>query len=173
MSDAPRHDPLRPGGAAPRLRRFDGASLVVAAVLAVLAIVLFRDAARLPQEGGYAGMGPADTPRLVALGLALLAVWTAWEAFRAPAEPAPHQNVPPILWIVGGLGLQLVLLTSAGFSVAGGVLFACTAAAFGRRKLWITVPVGILFALVIFGIFALLLELSLPPGPLERLIFGI
>lgn len=161
MSEAP-----RPG------RRIDAAALAVAATLAALAVVLVWDAARLPEARGYSGMGPADTPRVVALGLGGLALWTLIEGIRRPAAPGPAQDLPPILWILGGLGLQLLLLKSAGFAIAGGLLFACTAAAFGRRRFWITLPLGIAFALAVFAVFGILLELSLPAGPLERLVFG-
>lgn len=159
----------RPGPA----RRMDPSGLAVAGGLILLAAVLVWDASRLPEARGYSGMGPADTPRVVALGLFLLGLWAAWEAFRAPDAPAPRQDIPAILWIVGGLGVQLVLLEAAGFSVASGLLFAAVAAAFGRRRLWFTIPIGILFALAVFGIFAMLLELSLPAGPLERLVFRV
>ena len=165
-------DVQRPGRAsAPR--RIDLSGLAVALGLLVLAAVLWWDASRIPTARGYAGMGPADTPRVIGAGLALLGLWAAWEAVRAPEAPAPRQDVPAIAWIVGGLGLQLILIRSAGFSIAGGLLFACVAAAFGRRKLWFTVPVGIAFALAVFGVFALLLQLSLPAGPLERLVFRV
>ncbi len=50
-------------------------------------------------------------------------------------------------WIVGGLVLQLLLLKPLGFSIATGLLFALTAAGFGKRKLWITIPVGIVLCL--------------------------
>lgn len=158
------------------LPRIDLAGLAVAGGLLALAAVLAWDASRVAARvtiaQNYAGMGPADTPRVVALGLALLGLWAAWEAVRAPEEPSPRQDVPALLWIVGGLGLQLLLLTLTGFSIASGVLFACVAAAFGRRKLWITIPVGIAFALAVFAVFALGLKLSLPAGPLEALLFG-
>lgn len=163
-------EPRHPSGVA---RRPDRAGIGIGLFLLILAAVLVWDAARLPPATGYSGMGPADTPRVVALGLALLGLWTMWEAFRAPAGPAPAQDVPPLLWIVGGLALQLVLVKSAGFSIAGGLLFACTAAAFGRRTLWVTIPIGIAVALAVFGVFGLLLDLSLPPGPLERLVFRL
>jgi putative tricarboxylic transport membrane protein len=75
------------------------------------------------------------------------------------------------VWIVGGLVAQMLLLKVAGFSIATGALFAATAAGFGRRKLWISFPVGIVFCLIVWLIFAGLLNLSLPAGPLERLFF--
>ena len=64
----------------------------------------------------------------------------------------------------------MLLLKTAGFSIATGVLFACAARGFGRGPLWMTVPVGIVFSLFAWVIFARGLQLSLPAGPLERLI---
>ena len=37
---------------------------------------------------------------------------------------------------------------------------------FGRRKLWVSLPVGIVFSFVIYIIFGRFLQLSLPAGPL-------
>ena len=54
--------------------------------------------------------------------------------------------------------------------IATGLLFAATARGFGRGPLWMTVPIGIVFAFVVWFIFAKGLQLSLPAGPLERLI---
>ena len=65
---------------------------------------------------------------------------------------------------------QMLFLRTVGFSVATGLLFAFTAAGFGRRKLWITIPVGIVLCLAVWLIFAGLLQLSLPAGPLEALL---
>ena len=161
------------GGAGQDRRRGpDLSTLAVALGLVALAVVLVVDAARLPAARGYAGMGPADTPRVIAAALAALGLWAGWDAWHAPEAPSPAQDVPALLWIVGGLGLQLVLIAPTGFSVAGGILFACVAAAFGRRRLWVTVPIGLAVALAIYAVFALLLRLSLPAGPLERLVFG-
>jgi putative tricarboxylic transport membrane protein len=41
--------------------------------------------------------------------------------------------------------------------------------AFGRGPLWRTIPIGIVFALVVWVIFAKGLDLTLPAGPLEKL----
>ena len=88
----------------------------------------------------------------------------------AAASPSASPSASaPILWIVGGLVLQLLLLKPAGFSIATGLLFAFTARGFGRGPLWLTIPVGIVFSLAVWLVFARLLMLSLPAGPLERL----
>ncbi|GAJ91960.1 hypothetical protein RRH01S_03_00280 [Rhizobium rhizogenes NBRC 13257] len=74
-----------------------------------------------------------------------------------------------MVWIVGGLAAQMLLLKPLGFSIATGLLFAATAAAFGKRKLWISIPLGIALCLGVWLIFSGLLQLSLPAGPLEHL----
>jgi putative tricarboxylic transport membrane protein len=78
----------------------------------------------------------------------------------------------PVLFILGGLALQLILLHPLGFSIASGLLFACTAAAFGKRNFALTIPIGVSFALVVYGVFDQLLKLNLPAGVPETLIFG-
>ena len=153
-------------------RRPDGAAFVIAAALAGFGLLLLWDASRIPDKAGYSGVGPGDIPRLIGWGLLALAAWTGLAAWRAEFDPRPKQQVGPLVWIVGGLAVQLALLNVAGFAIASGLLFACTAAAFGKRNLVLTVPVGIVFALLVYGVFDGLLKLNLPAGPLERLIFG-
>ena len=152
-------------------RRRDLAALVIAAGLAVIAGVMLWDSARLADLGGYSGVGPASVPRVVAFCLLGLAVWTAVEALRGDFPARPAQNPAPVLWIIAGLALQLLLLKLAGFSIATGILFACTAFAFGKRNLALTLPIGIGFAFVVWVVFSQLLMLHLPPGPLEHLVF--
>ena len=125
---------------------------------------------RLGDVAGYARIGPATVPKVIGAGLALLAVWTAVEAWRGDFPEREPQQHPPMLWIVAGLAAQMLLLNTVGFSVATGVLFGATAKAFGRGPLWFTIPVGIVISFVIWAIFARVLQLSLPAGPIERLI---
>ena len=155
-----------------RTRRPDGAAFFIAAGLAALGGLLIWDAARIPDLSGYAGIGPADVPRLIGWGVLGLSVWTVVDGLRGGFDPRPRQQPVPVFWILAGLVLQLVLLPFAGFSVASGLLFACTARGFGERRLILTVPVGIAFAAVIYGVFDRLLQLNLPAGPLELLVFG-
>lgn len=153
-------------------RRPDRAALFTAAALALLGIVIFWDSARLPADAGYSGIGPADVPRLIALCLVLLGLWTVIDGFRSPPDTPPAQEMGPVLWIIGGLGAQLVLLGIVGFSIATALLFASTARAFGYRRLLIALAVGLLACLAVYGLFDRLLQLNLPTGPLETAIFG-
>lgn len=152
-------------------RRPDRAALIIAVGLAVLGAVLLWDSARLADLGGYSGVGPASVPRVVGGCLILLAVWTSIEAWRGDFPARPRQQVGPVVWIIAGLAAQLLLLNVAGFSIATGVLFAFTARAFGKRKLAVTIPIGIVFAFVVWVVFSQLLMLHLPAGPLEHLFF--
>ena len=107
---------------------------------------------------------------LLAVLAAVLAVGHVVAAFRHGLPEREADRPGPMLWIVGGLVLQMLLLRPAGFSIATGLLFAFTAKGFGKGPLWFTVPLGIVVSLVIWLIFAGLLKLSLPAGPLEHLI---
>lgn len=153
----------------PRERRPDVAALVIAALLAVLAAVVFFETRAMPVSGQYARVGPTTMPYVVAGFLAALAVGHVVMAFRHGLPPREADRPGPMLWIVGGLVLQMLLLRPLGFAIATGLLFACAARGFGRGPLWFTVPLGIGLALVIWLVFAGLLKLSLPAGPLERL----
>ncbi|MFD1744345.1 tripartite tricarboxylate transporter TctB family protein [Rhizobium helianthi] len=150
-------------------RRPDWAALVIAAVLVALSATIFIDAARLREVTGYSPVGPATVPQWIAIALLLLAIWTVVAAFRGDFPERDRQEIKPVVWVIGGLAAQMLLLNTAGFSIATGVLFAATAAAFGKRKIWISLPVGIILCLVVWLIFAGLLQLSLPAGPLEHL----
>lgn len=153
-------------------RRPRWAAFVIAAGLAGLAALILVDAAGLKQDGGYAGVGPADVPRLIAYGLLALAALTVVSGVRGDLPKPPRQAPAPVLWILGGLLCQLTLLQVAGFVVSGAVLFGMTARGFGQRPLWKAVAVGLVLALLIYGVFDRLLKLNLPGGPLERLLFG-
>jgi putative tricarboxylic transport membrane protein len=158
---------------APRVheRRPDRAGVVIAAALALLAAVIAWQMGAMPVAGQYAQVGPTTLGYVVAFGLAALAAGTAVSAVRGGFPKRGADRAGPILWIVGGLALQMLLLKTAGFSIATGLLFALAARGFGRGPLWFTIPLGVAFSFVVWLIFAGLLQLSLPAGLLERLFF--
>ena len=150
-------------------RRPDRAALVIAAILAVVAVVIAWSTASHGAGANYARVGPTTFPYFIAAVFFGLSIWTAFEAVRGDFPEREHQEISPILWIVGGLVAQMLLLKVAGFAIATGLLFAATARAFGRGPLWQTIPIGLVLSFVIWIIFAKGLQLSLPAGPLEQL----
>jgi putative tricarboxylic transport membrane protein len=153
-------------------RRPDWAALAIGVVLALVALLMLWDTWRSTAGFSSDPIGPKGFPYLVGVCLLGLAAWTVVAALNGDFPEREHQQLPPMLWIVGGLAAQMLLLNPAGFSIATGLLFAATAYAFGKRKFWVTVPVGILFAFLVWILFAQGLKLALPSGPLERLFFG-
>ncbi|MBW6423690.1 tripartite tricarboxylate transporter TctB family protein [Rhizobium sp. XQZ8] len=151
-------------------RRPDWAALVIAAVLVIMAAVIFFDVSRLRDMGGYSQVGPATVPDWIAFALVGLAVWTVFAAFRRDFPEREKQEIKPVAWVVAGLIAQMVLIRFAGFSIATGCLFGLAAAGFGARRIWISIPIGIVICFAIYWLFAVMLQLSLPAGPLERLI---
>jgi putative tricarboxylic transport membrane protein len=153
-------------------RRPNGAAFIIAGLLAGLGGLLIWQGRAIPDKGGYAGIGSGDLPVFIGAGLLLLALAHVFQGLRNEGPDIPRQKMPPVLFIAGGLALQLVLLHPLGFSIASGILFACTAAAFGKRNFALTLPVGISFAFAVFCVFDQLLKLNLPQGFPENLIFG-
>jgi putative tricarboxylic transport membrane protein len=151
-------------------RRPDGAALVIAVILAAIAAVIFWQTSQMRVPPIQARIGPTVFPYVVASALVLLSIGTAISAIRRGFPERSDDNYVPIFWIVGGLVAQLLLLSTIGFSIATGILFAFTAKAFGRGPLWLTIPIGSVFAFIVWFIFAKGLQLSLPAGPLEKLI---
>lgn len=150
-------------------RRPDWAALVIAAALALVAAVIAWSTASHGAGNNYARVGPTTFPYVISVALFGLSIWTVFEAWRGDFPEREQQEISPILWIVGGLAAQMLLLKAAGFSIATGLLFAATARAFGRGPLWKTIPAGIVLSFVIWVIFAKGLQLSLPAGPLDLL----
>lgn len=154
-------------------RRPDRAALVIAVALFALAVLVAWDASRLGTGGAYARIGPQTIPYVIAICLAGLAGWTVFEAYRGDFPERDQQDFVPVVWIVGGLIVQMALIRFVGFSIATGILFAMTARAFGARRLWLTIPAGILLAGIVWLIFARGLSLSLPAGPFEAVLAGV
>ena len=146
----------------------DRAALAIGAFLLCLAAVVAYDAASIRAGvATYSRIGPAVFPYGIAVGLGLLGLATIAGGLRQGPGPRVRIDPRPALWIAGGLAGQIAVLPFAGFSLATGIVFAATAAAFGRRRLVVTYPIGVVVALAVWLVFALALKLVLPAGPLE------
>jgi putative tricarboxylic transport membrane protein len=151
-------------------RRVDPAGLVIAALLAGLAAVLVWDARGLQSVAMY-GMGPEAMPIVVATGLALLAIGNFINALRGNLPARESADPVPVLLILVGLALLIAVIGfGGGFILATSALFVTTSAAFGRRAILVDSIIALVMSTLIYLVFDRLLTLSLPAGPLERLL---
>lgn len=128
--------------------------------------------AQLPSEGGYAHIGPNFFPAIVSGGLVLLGAWLLWEAlsggWRGRAVPEPGSQHPflgkAFGWVTAGLFIHMALIGTAGFVVAGTLLFACVARGFGSRRPGRDAALGIVLSLAVYLFFVKFLNVGLPAG---------
>jgi putative tricarboxylic transport membrane protein len=153
-----------------RARRPDPAGIVVAGLLLAAAGVIAWDMTTLQITSVY-GVGPKAMPFVVATGLALLSVGNLVMALRGELPEREAIDPTAIQRIIGGLAALIAVIGfGGGFIIATALLFAMTAAAFGRRAFFVDLGIGLGLSLVAYLLFSKLLTLSLPMGPLERLL---
>jgi putative tricarboxylic transport membrane protein len=110
-------------------------------------------------------------PIVVATGLALLGIGNLIIAIRGELPHRETGDPKAILLIVGGLAALIAMIGfGGGFILGMTILFAMTAAAFGRRAFLTDLAIGFGLGLVVYLLFVKLLTLSLPVGPIERLL---
>ena len=115
-------------------RRPDQAAFVIAAALALVAIVIAVSTAGSGSGAMNTPVGPKTFPFVIAAGLFGLAVWTAGEAWRGDFPDRGRQDIGPMVWVLGGLAIQLLTMKTVGFSIATGLLFAATAKGSGADR---------------------------------------
>lgn len=153
------------------------APLIVGLLLLALAALTVADSFRV-RTGTGPGVGPAMMMQLVSGLLGLLGgahLLTAWR-HRGERWPLPFGetlNPVALAWVLGGLIAQIVVLAlGGGFIIAAGILFVCTACGFGRPLLSLGPVYGLVLSMLVYAFFTQVLGLTLPAGPLERLLFG-
>jgi putative tricarboxylic transport membrane protein len=147
----------------------DRAVLVIAAVLVLVGLAVAGATLRQPVTAGYSPVGARTVPFILAGALVVLGGFTAIAGMRGNFPKREKQDIPPMLWLIGGLAVQLLTMKALGFSIATGLLFAAAARGFGRGPLWMTIPIGIILSFLVWILFAKGLQLTIPAGPLEKL----
>jgi putative tricarboxylic transport membrane protein len=154
----------------PASRRVDRAGLVLALTLAAVAAVLVWDANQLQSNTTY-GMGPHAMPIVIAIGLGILAIGNLIDALRGNLPPRESADPRAVLLILAGLALLIAIIgLGGGFILATTALFVTTSTAFGRRAILADLAIALVMTTLIYLAFDRLLTLSLPAGPLERLL---
>jgi putative tricarboxylic transport membrane protein len=150
-------------------RRIDVAGLVIALLLLGLAGLVWWDMTKLQILSPY-DLGPKVMPIVVSGGLVLLGIGNAIGALRGDLPARDSLDWKPIILILGALACLTALIRfGGGFMIGTALLFAATSTAFGRRAFVTDFINGAVIALIVYVLFAKLLTLSLPAGPLERL----
>ncbi|HEU6441410.1 MAG TPA: tripartite tricarboxylate transporter TctB family protein [Microvirga sp.] len=151
-------------------RHIDAAGLVIALLLLALAGVIWWDMTKLQLLSPY-DVGPKAMPVLVSIGLIILAIGNGIGALRGNLPDRERLDWKPIILILGGLACLIALIAvGGGFMIGTAILFAATSAAFGRRAFLTDFLIGAVIAVIVYFLFAKLLTLSLPAGPLENLL---
>lgn len=151
-------------------RAADRRALVMGVALLLLAVTVLLDARAQTLSATY-GMGPAAMPYAIAALLTALGAGHVVAAFRDGLPVPEEADWAAIGWITLGLAALLLCIgLGAGFILATTLLFAFTARAFGRRALLADAGIGFALGVAIYLLFAKVLTLSLPTGPLERLL---
>ena len=151
-------------------QRPDTAGMVIAAVLLLIALVIFWDTSAMQSTTTY-GVGPTAMPYVIATGMALLALGNFWLAWRGDFPERESFDPKAIILILGGLAALIAIIgLGGGFILATSALFVTTSAAFGRRAILADSVIALVMSTLIYLAFDRLLTLSLPTGPLERLL---
>jgi len=150
--------------------RADPAGVAIVVGLFVLAGIIVWDVNGL--GGGMAyGIGPQAMPLVIATGVVILAIGNLVLALRGELPKRESADPRAVLLILGGFVALIALIAfGGGFIIATAILFAATSAAFGRKAILTDFAIGLVLALVVYLLFDKLLTLSLPAGPLERLL---
>ncbi len=151
-------------------RRIDTAGLVIALVLLVLAGLVFWDMSKLQLNAVY-GVGPKAMLIVVGAGLALLGLGNVAIALRGRSEPRESLDLGALALIFGDLAALIVVISLGGeFILATAILFAAVATGYGRRAVATDFAIGLALGVGTYLLFAKLFALTLPAGPLERLL---
>ena len=159
------------GGGASRFRPAVGETIIAVGTLVLAAIILWQTAI-IPVSPIYAKVGPTVVPFMAAFGLALLGLLLLYAALTGGWQPAEEKDVTPdrpaLLWVAGGLVLNVLLISHAGFTLASVVLFVCVARGFGSKAILRDATIGAAFALIAYFGFAQTLGINIGAGLIEN-----
>jgi len=148
----------------------DRAGIAIAVLLLAIAAVIAWDTSALQLAPTY-GLGPKMMAYAVAAGMAIIGVANLVMAWQGGFPERESYDPKALILILGGFAALIAIIAfGGGFIIATAVLFAATAAAFGRKAVIVDLIIGAVLGGAAYLLFDKLLTLSLPAGPLERLL---
>lgn len=143
--------------------------LIGVGVVALAAAVAWQTTL-IPEHAVYAKVGPRVIPWVSAGLLAIMGVLLTIEGLRGgwEHEASDDTDWASLAWLCGGLLLNVVLISNAGFIIAGIILFVCTARAFGSRQPLRDAAIALVLAVVAYVGFDRVLGYKIGSGLIER-----
>lgn len=152
-----------------------GASAVALAVVALGIGVVFTTT-QISVPPSHAKVGPSLFPYTIGAALIMLGGLLFADARRgrwkceATDPEAPKPDVFPMAWVLGGLLVNLVLISVIGFILSSTAMFVLVAKGFGTRKPWLAAVIGFVLAFIAYFGFAQLLGLRMGSGLIEDML---
>jgi putative tricarboxylic transport membrane protein len=158
------------------MKTADRISSVILLVLSGLWIYWARQLP-YPKFAQVSNMGPGDFPTIIAVMLAIFAIWQFVDTFRQPFdktladsddETESLKNPRAGRDIITGFGLftvMLLLMPFIGFSLAALIFVCLFLLLIGHYKFILAVPIAVCIPSLLWIIFAYLLTVPLPKGP--------
>lgn len=149
--------------------------------LAALGAFVLVETPTIRVPGSTNTVGPRFFPYLVGGLLVLTAVALAAQVLRGRAAPpedsedidtAAGTDWRAVVLVAAGFAGHALLIEPVGWPIAATVLFAVVALALGGRRPVFTVAIGLSISVVVWLVFVLGLEVALPGGPLEWVVYG-
>ena len=149
-------------------RRTALATMILGAVLFVVAVVVVVQAARL--DNGDETVGPATAPWVVGVLLGATAILLVIRGRRDMGfwEYEPHaerQDWLRLLAMIGILVAFAVIMPWLGYVLSATLLFGATAILLGAPHRAVSFAYGFCVAAIVFLLFDVLIGISLPAGP--------
>jgi putative tricarboxylic transport membrane protein len=148
------------------MMRLSGSSWVGAALLlgsALLWYETFDEAYQLSMS--TSGRGPVFFPRMLLTGISLLALCVFLQGLREQADAIDRRAVKTTLAVMALTAAYIVAIEQAGFLLASIAYTALLPLLLGYRRVWISLPLALVFSLVAWYVFQELFLIVLPSSP--------
>lgn len=158
----------------PTLSRLRFPEIVVGGFCSALGLFVLADISSTPASAAPSAVGPGAFPALIGFGLVAVGLRLLYEAWTRRAEAG---EVPPLDLKAAALGAaafaaMILTLEWLGWVVAGSLMYAAVAWAFGERQVGRSLLLGLALTTVTYLLFDYGLDLSLPLGAVIESILG-
>ena len=150
------------------------AGLIAGLLLALLAALIAWSTSQMRIIPVHAKVGPQMFPYFAAVALAIVGICFIIQALRNSSgklvADTDETNWMALGLIAFGFIFEILFIKSLGFILASTVLFMAVAMAYGSRRYFRDIAIGLIITSAAYFGFTRLLNLQLPAGVLEGLI---